>query len=77
MRKKLLTLFVATMCAVMAQSQISWPPKSLPCKVPFILTEEIEYDWGIKSIVNKLPLFIPGRLHGQPVRMKCVVPNNI
>lgn len=48
--KKILSLLIV-FASLIAQAQISWPPKSFPCNVPFILPAEIEYYWGIKKIV--------------------------
>lgn len=49
--KKILVLILVALAAIGLQAQISWPPKKLPAKVPFILSAEIEYYWGIKSII--------------------------
>jgi|GEM_PF-1621936 hypothetical protein len=49
MKRILSLLFV--FANLIAQAQISWPPKSFPCNVPFILPAEIEYYWGINKII--------------------------
>lgn len=48
---KLISIIIIVLSVFSATAQIAWPPKSFPAKVPFILSAEIQYYWGIKSII--------------------------
>ncbi len=49
--KKLIYFLIIALSYLAGNAQIAWPPKSFPTKVPFILPAEIQYYWGIKSII--------------------------
>lgn len=34
-----------------AAQKFSWPPKSYPLSVPFIVSDEVKYYWGVDAIV--------------------------
>lgn len=50
--KKILFLFLLSLLTMtVAAQKFSWPPKSYPLSVPFIVSDEVKYYWGVDAIV--------------------------
>ena len=50
--KKLFVLFMMSLLVVAASAQkFSWPPKSFPMKVPFVVSEEVKYYWDVQGVL--------------------------
>lgn len=49
--KRILTFLFVAIAWIAASAQISWPPASLPCKVPFTLSAEVQYYWEITQVL--------------------------
>ena len=49
--KKILFLFLLSLLTMtVAAQKFSWPPKSYPLSVPFIVSDEVKYYWGVDAI---------------------------